>query len=65
MKKIIEFLIGIKYYANICNDMNSDFIASTPFKTKEAAAKHRESLHGNLSVQFVKTISFRTKEPLE
>lgn len=65
IKRILKRLRGgEKYYMNICNDMVSDFIVSTPFASLKEAKDHRTSLEHNKSVSYVRTISFRTG-PLE
>jgi len=64
MNKLLKLLFGNKYYLNIINDHQQDYIASTPFKTRKEAKEHRNSLEDNRSVYFVRTVSFRTKEPL-
>lgn len=54
-----------KYYLNVCNDHLQDFIVATPFRTRAEAKAHKESLIGNLSVYFVKTIAFETDYEFE
>lgn len=54
-----------KYYLNVCNDHLQDFIVATPFQTRADANKHKESLIGNKSVYFVRTIAFTTTYTFE
>ena len=65
MKKIIEALLGRRYYANIVNDMRTDFISAKPFRSKAEAVRHKRSLVGNASVSYVCTVSFRTRALIE
>ena len=44
MKKLINLLFGHKYYLNIINDGECDYICSTIFPTLTAARQHRQSL---------------------
>ncbi len=65
MKKMIEALLGRRYYANIVNDMRTDLISAKPFLSKNEAMRHKCSLAGNASVSYVCTVSFRTRTPIE
>ena len=65
MKKLINLLFGHKYYLNIINDGECDYICSTIFSTLTAARQHRQSLSGNRSVEYVGRITFRTRRRLQ
>ena len=64
MNKLITKLFGNKYYLNILNDSQQDYVASTPFTKYGDAMEHKRSLEGNRTIRYVRTVSFRTKEPL-
>ncbi len=63
LKEIIAFIFGRKYYANIINTRGTAKceICSFIFRTKEAAAKHRETLNGTMSYTYLETVSFRSR----
>ena len=63
--KIIERLFGKKYYLNVLNDRQQDYVASTPFASYREAMEHRWSLQENRTLRYVRTISFRSKKPFE
>lgn len=64
LQRIIAFIFGHKYYANIVNlhgtdQMNlSGFIFGSP----EEAEKHRKELTTNRSYMYIETVSFRSRE---
>ena len=64
LKEIIAFLFGRKYYANIVGTKGTDKteLCSYIFRTKEEANRHRDSLLTTLSVQYIETISFRSRK---
>lgn len=63
LKEIIAFLFGRKYYANIVAIKGTAEmqICSYIFRTKEQAAKHRDTLMTTLSYSYIETISFRSR----
>ena len=64
LTRIVAFILGHKYYANIVNTRGTfkNEICSYIFPTREAADRHRESLEMTASFQFVETISFRSRK---
>ena len=63
LTKIIEFLFGRKYYANIINTrgkMDCD-ITSYIHRTKAEAIKHKQEVEMGRSYIIVETISFRSR----
>ncbi len=60
---LLEKLLGKEYYLNVLNDRQQDYVASTPFETYREAMAHKRSLEENRTVHYVRTISFRSKEP--
>ncbi len=63
LKEIIAFIFGRKYYANIINTRGTSKceICSFIFHTKEEAAKHRETIKGTMSYEYIETVSFRSR----
>ena len=63
LTKIVEFILGRKYYANIINTRGTDTyeISCFIFKSKGEADRHRESLLTNASFLFIETVSFRSR----
>lgn len=63
LTEIAAFIFGRKYYANIIHTRgtNKCEISSFIFRTKQEAESHRAALNGNLSYQFVETVSFRSR----
>lgn len=64
LKEVVAFLFGRKYYANIIATKGTAEIqiCSFIFRTKEAAAKHRDSLKSTMSFIFIETVSFRSRK---
>lgn len=64
IEKIIEFLFGHKYYANIVNTRGTSAIelCSYIFYTKEQAEKHRIGVESTISFCFIETVSFRSRK---
>ena len=64
LTKIIDFLFGKKYYANIINTRGTSKceIASFIHRTKQDAEKHRLSIDSTASFLFIETISFRSRK---
>lgn len=64
IEAIAEHLFGRKYYANIinCRGTFDVMISSSVFLDKQSAYKHRDSLFGNTSYQYIETVSFRSRK---
>jgi hypothetical protein len=64
LTKIIDFLFGKKYYANIINTRGTDKCEITSFihRTKAAAEKHRRDIEATMSYLYIETISFRSRK---
>ena len=62
-QRILEHILGYKYYANIINTRGTFKyeISCFIFRTKEEAMRHRMSLDTNLSFMYIETISFRSR----
>lgn len=67
IKRIVEHILGRKYYANIVrnNGTNGRELASFIFRTKTAAEEHRNILTTNRLYTYVETISFRSHREYE
>lgn len=63
LTKIIDFIFGKKYYANIINMRGSTQCDLTSFihRTKAEALKHRRSIESTMSYIYIETISFRSR----
>lgn len=63
LTKIIDFIFGKKYYANIINMRGTSKCDLTSFihRTKAEAIKHRREIEGTMSYIFIETISFRSR----
>lgn len=63
LTRIVEFILGRKYYANIINTRGTDKyeISCFIFASKAEADRHRDSLMTNASFMFIETISFRSR----
>lgn len=63
LTKIIDFIFGHKYYANIINTRGTDKCDVTSFihRTKEDAIKHKQEVESGWSYIIVETISFRSR----
>lgn len=64
LTKIIDFLFGKKYYANIINTRGTDKCEVTSFihRTKQEAEKHRRVIEAGMSFIYIETISFRSRK---
>ena len=65
IEKILEFLLGTKYYANtigVRGGQDNPELSCFIFSTKEDAEKHRISLMSNRSFYFIETVSFRSRK---
>lgn len=64
LTKIIDFLFGKKYYANIINTRGTDKCEVTSFihSTKQEAEKHRRVIEAGMSFIYIETISFRSRK---
>lgn len=64
IERIVAFIFGNKYYANIVNSVGTNRceVCNFIFNTKQQAEQHREAIMGTASFQFVETISFRSRK---
>ena len=64
ISKIIAFLFGNKYYANIINSIGTNRceVCNFIFNTKEQAEQHKEAIMGTASFRFIETVSFRSRK---
>ena len=63
ISKIIAFIFGNKYYANIVNSVGTNRceVCNFIFNTREEAAAHVQSIMATRSFLHVETISFRSR----
>lgn len=63
IEKIIAFLFGRKYYANIVNTRGTDKMEMSSFihRSREAADKHRIDIMSTRLYDYVETVSFRSR----
>lgn len=63
LQKIIAFVLGNKYYANIVNTRGTTRCELTCFifNTREQAELHRQQLGLGASFGFIETVSFRSR----
>ncbi len=63
LTKILEFLFGRKYYANIINTRgtNKFEVSCYIYSSEEEADNYRKDLETNMSYMFVERISFRSR----
>ena len=63
ISKIIAFLFGNKYYANIVNSVGTNRceVCNFIFNTREEAEQHREAIMSTASFRYIETISFRSR----
>lgn len=63
IRKIITFVLGYRYYANIINTRGTDKveICSFIFSTKKEANAHRDEIKQLRSFLFIETITFRSR----
>lgn len=61
---IIEHIFGRKYWANVinCKGTLKAELSCFIFESKLAAEEHRLSLQGNMSYQWLETVSFRSRK---
>ena len=61
--KIIDFLFGKKYYANIINTRGTNVCQITSFIhcTKADAEAHKRTIQAGMSFIHIETISFRSR----
>ena len=64
MKKIIEKIIGRKYYAIVVDYMGFDSLSAEIFTSKDAAEKHAKEMQEGRSQYKLRVISFRSRRPL-
>jgi hypothetical protein len=65
LTKIIDFLFGKKYYANIINTRGTDKceITGPIFRTKAAAMEHKENnVDTTWTYLYIETVSFRSRK---
>lgn len=64
LTKIIDFIFGHKYYANIIHTRGTDKIEMSSFihRTKAAANKHRDQIEETRLYRYIETISFRSRK---
>lgn len=62
LKRIVEDLIGHKYYVNIVALTGTDRIdvSGNIWTTRKAAKAHRETIEQTASFTFIETVSFRS-----
>lgn len=63
IEKILEFVLGHKYYANVINPIGTFNyeISCFIFRTKKEADEHRETVNRLRSFNYIETISFRSR----
>ena len=63
IERIVAFLFGNKYYANIVNSVGTNRceVCNFIFNTKQQAEQHREAIMGTASFHYVETVSFRSR----
>lgn len=63
LTKIINFIFGKKYYANIINIRGSAKCDITSFihRSKADADRHKRELESTMSYIYIETISFRSR----
>ena len=64
ISKVVAFILGNKYYANIINSVGTNRceVCNFIFNTKEEADRHKETIMGTASFRYVETISFRSRK---
>lgn len=62
LEKIVDFIFGHRYYANIINTRGTDKceVCSYIFRTREQAEQHRKTIDSTLSFLYIETVSFRS-----
>jgi hypothetical protein len=63
LRRIIEDLLGHKYYVNIVALTGTDRIevSSNIWTTRKAAKAHRETIEQTASFTFIETVTFRSR----
>lgn len=63
IQKVIAFVLGYKYYANIVNRKGTADLelCCYIFTNKADAMKHKQDLNFNRSFNYVETVSFRSR----
>lgn len=63
LTKIVEFIFGRKYYANIINTRgtNKYELSCFIFSSKAEADKYKKDLETNMSYMHIEQISFRSR----
>lgn len=64
MKKIIDKVLGYKYYAIVVDYMGYDSLSAEIFTSKEAAEKHAKEMQEGRNQYKLHVISFRSRRPL-
>ena len=64
ISKIIAFVLGDKYYANIVNSRGTNRceLCNFIFNSREQAKQHRLSIETTASFLHIETISFRSRK---
>ena len=64
ISKIIAFLFGNKYYANIVNSVGTNRceVCNFIFNSLEEAEQHKAAIMGTASFRYIETISFRSRK---
>ena len=63
LRRIIEDLLGHKYYVNIVALTGTDRydVAGNIWTTRKAAKAHREAIEQTASFTFIETVTFRSR----
>lgn len=64
MKKIIEKILGRKYYAIVVDYMGYDSLSAEVFTSKDAAEKHAKEMQEGRNQYELHVISFRSRRVL-
>lgn len=61
--KIVAFLFGNKYYANIVNSVGTNRceVCNFIFNSKAQAEQHKAAIMSTASFHYIETISFRSR----
>lgn len=64
LKRIIEDVLGHKYYVNIVGLTGTDRIDATSniWSSRAAAKEHRKAIEQTASYTFIETVSFRSHQ---
>lgn len=63
-KKLIDRILGKKYYAVIVTTGQVDNLSGTIFETTKDVEAFKERIKRNICPVYLTTVTFRTKEPL-